>query len=608
MHDKTDETEAQRMARFRAQARQAPDAPGVYVMRSSDKTILYVGKAKILKNRLLSYFSGKKDIKTRHLVSRIDEIEWTLAGSEYDALLLENNLIKEHKPKYNISLKDGRTYPSIRITKEEYPRVFRTRRIISDGSEYFGPFPSAETIDTYLELIKELFPLRRCATMRKRESPCMYYHIGRCPGPCAGKISHEAYMDRIRHIRKLLAGETDELLADLRSRMDFAASEFRFEEAARLRDAIRAVEQFVGRSKVQDFDPAARDYIAWHSEGELISFVLFSMRDGRMVGRDSFMNPLYSTEEEALQSFLMGYYDEGRMPPPLIYLKKTGGTGAVRQYFRKNMNTRTVFLMPREPRHAAVINLCTQNAKEEIIKRRREIGDAQALLELKKVLGLSSLPLRIEGFDIAHLSGKNTVASLISFKNGLPDKKNYRHFRIRSLAGGIDDFAAMREAVARRYTRLVNEESELPDLVLVDGGAGQVSAAKEILDELGLDCDIAGLAKKNEEVYRPDGKEPLVLPKDSSALRVLVAIRDETHRFATGLSQKLRNQDLRFSVLESVSGIGKVKAKALMKTFGSLEGIAHAPLESISKAAKISIETARLVQAKALSPPGDFRD
>jgi excinuclease ABC subunit C len=608
MDDEAVRTEALRLAQFRALARQAPQAPGVYVMRSSDGTILYVGKAKILKNRLLSYFSGKKDIKTRHLVSRIDGIEWTLAGSEYEALLLENNLIKEHKPKYNISLKDGRTYPSIRITKEEYPRVFRTRRIISDGSEYFGPFPSAETIDTYLELIKELFPLRRCATMRKRETPCMYFHIGRCPGPCAGKISHEAYMDRIRGIRKLLTGETDELLADLKSRMDAAAKEFRFEEAARMRDAIRAVEQFVGRSKVQDFDPAARDYISWHSEGDLISFVVFSMREGRMVGRDSYMNPLFPPEDQAIQSFLLEYYDKTRTPPPSIYLKKTRGTGAVRQYFRKNLDARTAFLMPKEPKHAAVINLCTQNAKEEIIKRRREVGDSQALLELRNSLGLSSIPLRIEGFDIAHLSGKNTVASLVSFKNGLPDKKNYRYFKIRSLGGAIDDFAAMREAVGRRYTRLVNEEAELPDLVLVDGGAGQVSAAKEILDALGLDCDIAGLAKKNEEVYMPDKPEPLVLPKDSSALRVLVAIRDETHRFATRLSQKLRNKDLRFSVLESVDGIGEAKAKALMKALGSLEGIAHAPLESISKAAKVSMETARNIQARVLSSPGDFRE
>jgi len=596
--------QAEKNARFRAFVRQAPESPGVYIMRDDSGTIIYVGKAKILRNRLLSYFSGKKDIKTRHLVSRVANIEWLLAGSEYDALLIENNLIKEHSPKYNISLKDGKTYPSIRITNEEFPRIFRTRRIINDGSEYFGPFPSAETIDIYLELIKRLFPLRRCVVMRKRESPCMYYHIGRCPGPCAGKITREAYLERVSQIRKLLSGETAELLADLRTRMDEAAQAFRFEEAARLRDAIKAVDQFVGRSNAQDFDPAARDYIAWHCDGDLASFIVFSMREGRLKGRDSFMSPLYDTEEEALQTFLASYYSPDRLPPPQIYLMKAAGTKPVSEYFRKKLGAKTRFLLPRETRHAASMNLAVQNAKEELIKKRREIGDTQALVELRSVLGLASIPMRIEGFDIAHLAGKHTVSSLISFRNGVPDKKNYRYFRIKSLGGAIDDFASIREAVARRYTRLINEEAELPDLILIDGGAGQVSAAKGILDELGLDCDLAGLAKKNEEVYLPDRLEPIILPKDSPALRVLVAIRDETHRFATGLSKKLRSQDLRFSVLETVEGIGEARSKKLMKAFGSLGAIAVADTEAVAKAAGVSLETALAVKDKAIMAYG----
>ena len=591
--------ESEKNARFRALVRQAPESPGVYIMRDKDGLIIYVGKAKILKNRLLSYFSGKKEIKTRHLVSRVANIEWLLAGSEYDALLIENNLIKEHSPKYNISLKDGKTYPSIRITHEEFPRIFRTRRIINDGSEYFGPFPSAETIDIYLELIKQLFPLRRCAVMRKRETPCMYYHIGRCPGPCAGKITREAYMERVGQIRKLLSGETSELLADLRARMEEASLAFRFEEAARLRDSIKAVDQFVGRSNVQDFDPAARDYLAWHCDGDLVSFIVFTMREGKLKGRDSFISALYASEEEAIQTFLTTYYSQDRIPPPAVYLMKTTETTPVVEYFRKELGAKTRFLIPRESRHAASMNLAVQNAKEELIKKRREIGDTQALVELRSVLGLASIPMRIEGFDIAHLAGKHTVASLISFKNGIPDKKNYRYFRIRSLEGAIDDFASIREAVARRYTRLINEEAELPDLILIDGGAGQVSTAKEILDQLGLDCDLAGLAKKNEEIYLPDRLSPIVLPKDSPALRVLVAIRDETHRFATGLSKKLRSEDLRFSVLQTVEGIGEARAKILMKTFGSLGAIAIAEAEAIAKVAKISLATALLVKEKA---------
>ncbi len=590
---------AERNAKFRAFVRQAPESPGVYLMRDESGKIIYIGKAKILRNRLLSYFSGRKDLKTRHLVSRIATIEWLLAGSEYDALLIENNLIKEHTPKYNINLKDGRTYPSIRITNEEFPRVFRTRRIVNDGSEYFGPFPSAETIDIYLELIKTLFPLRRCITMRKRESPCMYYHIGRCPGPCAGKISREAYQERIAQIRKLLSGGTAELLADLKKDMEVASADYRFEEAASLRDAMRAVELFEGRSNVQDFDPAARDYIAWQIEGDLAAFIVFSMRDGKLKGRDNFITPMYSDEEEALQSFLTTYYSAARLPPPTVYLMKPVPTKPVTEYFRKLLGAKVKFSLPREQRHAASMNLAVQNAKEEMIKKRREIGDTQALVELRSALGLSALPHRIEGFDIAHLAGKHTVASLISFRNGVPDKKNYRYFRIRSLEGAIDDFASVREAVARRYTRLVNEEGELPDLILIDGGAGQVSAAKEILDTLGLDCDLAGLAKKNEEVWLPERLAPVVLPKDSAALRVLVAIRDETHRFATGLSKRLRGQDLRFSVLKAVEGIGDVRAKKLMKAFGSLGAIAQAAPEAIAKEGGISLETALAVKEKA---------
>ena len=597
-------TETERIARFRVLVRQAPESPGVYVMRDQAGTIIYVGKAKILKNRLLSYFSGRKDVKTRHLVSRVESIEWILAGSEYDALLIENNLIKEHNPKYNINLKDGKTYPSIRITAEEYPRVFRTRRIIDDGSEYYGPFPSAETIDIYLELIKRLFPLRRCAIMRKRESPCMYYHIGRCPGPCAGKISREDYMARVGQVRKLLSGETAELAADLKTKMEEAAQAFRFEEAARLRDAVRAVEQFVGRSNAQDFDTSARDYLAWHWDGDLISFVVFSMREGKLKGRDSFVSPLYSDEPEALQNFLTTYYGAERLPPPSIFVMKKLETRTLVKYFKTELGVKVRLLSPKEQRHAASMNLAAQNAREELIKRRRELGDRNALLELKAALGLSALPVRIEGFDIAQLAGKNTVASLVSFKNGIPDKKNYRYFRIRSLKGMVDDFGAIREAVARRYTRLINEEAELPDLILVDGGAGQVSAAGEVLREIGLDCDLAGLAKKNEELYLPDRLAPIVLPKDSPALRVLVAVRDETHRFATGLSRKLREKDLRFSALSSIKGIGEAKSKKLIKAYGSMEKIAVADIASLAKTAGISQETALQVKEKAIAVYG----
>ena len=593
-----------RTARLRALVRQAPLEPGVYLMKDDEGTIIYVGKAKVLRNRLTSYFTGRKEAKTRHLVARIAEIEWIIAGSEYEALLLENTLIKKHAPRYNINLKDGKTYPSIRVTAEEFPRVFRTRRIIRDGSVYFGPFPSADIIDTYLDLIKRLFPLRRCAVMKKRESPCMYYHIGRCPGPCAGKISIQDYAVRVEEVKKLLAGETEALLAQLRGEMAAASLALKFEEAARLRDAVQAIELFAGRSSAVDFDPEARDYVAWAADGELVDYVVFQMREGRLAGRDLFRSKLYASEEEALPGFLMGYYGAERLPPPRIFVMKEAELALVAEYFERELAQRVEFALPAERRHEVAMNLAAQNAVEDLAKRRRELGDAAALEELRRELGLGAAPARIEGFDIAQLGGKHTVASLVTFRNGIPDKKGYRHFKIKSLEGAIDDFGAIREAVARRYTRLVNEEAELPDLVLVDGGAGQVSAAKEILDGLGVDCDLAGLAKREEEVYLPGRPDPVVLPLDSPALRVLVAVRDETHRFATGLNQKLRAADLKFGLLEAVEGVGAARARRLMRVFGSLDLMAEAPAESIAKAGGMGIEVAQRVKA-ALESRGD---
>jgi excinuclease ABC subunit C len=297
----------------------------------------------------------------------------------------------------------------------------------------------------------------------------------------------------------------------------------------------------------------------------------------------------------------MGYYNQDRLPPPRVFVQKPVeegqvGLDLVAQYFAKELKTETSFELPTERRHEVAMNLAAQNAVEDIAKRRRETGDIPALEELRNGLGLTSLPLRIEGFDIAQLGGKHTVASLVSFKNGVADKKNYRYFKIRSLEGAIDDFGAVREAVARRYTRLINEGIELPDLILIDGGAGQVSAAKEILDSLGVDSDLAGLAKQNEEIYLPGRSEPIVLPKDSPALRVLVAVRDETHRFATGLNQRLRASDLRFGVLEDIAGVGPARARRLLRVFGSIEVLEAASIEGLASAGGMSPELARRVK------------
>jgi excinuclease ABC subunit C len=588
----------------------APTEPGVYIMKDSNGQIIYVGKAKSLKNRLKSYFSGEKDIKTATLLRHVRAIETIIVASEYEALLLENTLIKQHSPKYNINLKDGKTYPVIRITHEDFPRVFRTRRIIQDNSLYYGPFPNVQGVDAMLELIDKIFPLRKCRTIKKK-GPCMYYHIGRCMAPCCGKINVEEYSLHVQRVQKLLSGDTDALIVDLTVQMHEAAKALQFEQAARLRNTIKAIENLTGEdSAVEDHNPEDRDYIAWAAEGVLATFTVFSMRGGKMTGRNLFRARSAADEWESLEIFITSYYDNSRPPPPRIFLQnlilKHGGTADIEStahilkgWFKEKFDFEPELLTPAEKHHEAILAMARQNAAEDLRKRLKERGAGPALDELARVLNLQTRPERIEGFDIAQLDGKHPVASLISFKNGVPDRKNYRYFKLRSVIGIVDDFAAMREAVRRRYSRLIREGRELPDLILVDGGIGQVNAARGVLDDLGVDCGLVGLAKREEELWLADAKEPIALSRQSEALKVLQFVRDECHRFATGLNQRLRSKELFFPVLESVEGIGPKRAAAIMKAYETIANIAAADPLEIAERCKISEGSARAVRAVA---------
>jgi excinuclease ABC subunit C len=585
----------------------APSEPGVYIMKDLSGQIIYVGKAKSLKNRLKSYFSGEKDIKTSTLLRHINSIETIIVSSEYEALLLENTLIKQHSPKYNINLKDGKTYPVIRITHEDFPRIFRTRRIISDNSLYYGPFPNVQGIDVMLELIDKLFPLRKCKTIRKK-GPCIYYHIRRCMAPCCGKINIEDYSLHVQRVQKLLSGETDSLIIDLTSQMHDAARALQFEKAAQLRNTIRAIENLAGEdSSVVDLNPEDRDYIAWDAEGMLATFTVFSMRGGKMTGRELFRARSAADEWESLEIFITSYYDSVRPPPPKIFLQTFCSDSTTREndfelllgWFREKFGYEPELLAATEKHHAAILAMARQNAAEDVRKRLKERGAGPALDELARALNLQTRPERIEGFDIAQLDGKHPVASLISFKNGIPDRKNYRYFKLRTVIGIVDDFAAMREVVQRRYSRLIREGKELPDLILVDGGIGQVNAAKGVLDDLGADCGLVGLAKREEELWLPAAKEPLVLSRQSEALKILQHVRDECHRFATGLNQRLRSKDLFFPILESVEGIGPKRAAAIMKAYESIDNIAAADLQEMAERCRISENAARAVRAVA---------
>lgn len=666
----------------------APKTSGVYLWRDEKDIVIYVGKAKSLKNRLSSYFASKRDIKTRILVSRARRIEYIQTDNEYEALLLENNLIKKYKPRYNINLKDGKTYPVLKITNERYPRLYRTRRIQNDGARYFGPFPNVPAVDDFLSLIKRTYTLRQCKRLKKRE-PCLYFHIGRCSAPCADKISETDYRKDIDEIALLLEGDLKKPLAELTEKMKAAAAAREFEKAARIRDGMQAVRALRGQNSVEDMDPEARDYIGWAAEGALITFTVFKMRGGKVVGRDLYRTESLKDEAEVLPEFLIAYYTDPKQIPPHIFVCAGQEYELAEQWFADRLGVKvTITAIPLEDRkqasatdtesltavnehsynidnteaavaektpvygavtpdeadtvpvsgsasepevskqtaatsntagrseipersaadrlppsvlrrHKAALAMAQFNAKEDAARRVKELGDFPALEELQKILSLDRPPHRIEGFDIAHLHGKYTVASLISFKDGNPDKKNYRIFRLRTTDGIIDDYASMREAVARRYTRLLNEAAELPDLIMIDGGIGQVNAAKAVLDALELDIPLVGLAEKNEELYRPHINKPIVLPRRSAALRVLQRVRDETHRFANTRNNRLRSKEELHLQFEQLPHIGEKRAARLLRSFSSIEKLAAASVEAAAAAARITPTQAEEVIAAA---------
>ena len=588
-------------------ALKAPLSSGVYLWRNPENTVIYVGKAKNLKNRLSSYFSGRKDVKTRLLISHAASIEYITTTNEYEALLLENNLIKKYNPRYNINLKDGKSYPVLRITNEDFPRIFKTRRISQDGSKYFGPYPDVNALDTFIETIFKLYPVRRCRTFRKRETPCLYYHMNQCKAPCCKKISKQSYNEFFGEITTLLEGKGEETTAKLTKQMKDAAKELNFEKAARLRDGIKALMVLQNQNVVESFDSEDRDYIAYNREGELISFTVLKIRQGKLIGRNNFRCTSLNEDEELLGEFMNAYYTDSTHIPPYIYVPTQNGLEIVSKWLEETFDSSSQIILVDDSiqnaaRHKAAMNMAFQNAREDIIRRLRERGDTPALEELKTLLDLDNLPLRIEGFDIAHIGGKFPVASLISFYNGNPDKKNYRYFRLKTTDGIIDDFASMKEAVSRRYTRLLNEQQDLPDLILIDGGIGQVNAAEGILQSLDLDIPIIGLAEKNEEIYLPGNSTPLILPRRSDALRLLQRVRDETHRFATSKNQKLRTKENTESPLLQIPNIGEKRALLLQKEFTTLENLCNQEESKVAQLLHIKADEATdiLLNAKNL--------
>lgn len=573
-----------------------PDKPGVYIMKNRSNAIIYVGKAKSLKKRVGSYFSKHVDRKTEFLLRKVHSIEPIITENEYEALLLENTLIKEHQPHYNINLKDGKTYPMIRVTNEEYPRVFRTRRLIQDGSDYYGPYTDVSSIDLYLDLIEKLFPLRKCkGKLKKRNHPCLYYHIDRCSAPCCGKIDKTEYLELVEKVKKLLVGETGEIIGELHQKMQEATEKLEYEKAAGYRDSIQAIRRAEESQRVVDFDPEIRDYIAYELREQLCTFTVFKMREGKLIGRDVFRTEVYGKEEEALQQFLMRYYSEIHTPPARIYTLTPFDIAPFKAFFKEKTERDVEIEFPSEGPDYSVLKMARENSIQDMENRFHKKRIRETLEGLKTILQLPTLPRRIEGFDISQLAGKYPVASMVSFHNGEPDKKNYRHFHMKSLRGAIDDYEAMREVVARRYTRVINENLERPNLILIDGGRGQVHAAFEILQTLGVeDIPVFGLAKQREEIVPVEG-DPIILDETSAARKLLQHVRDESHRFATTFHTKLRKKDVAFSRLEQIPGIGKQRSRSLLEQFGSISNIVSSTPEEIAEKCSLSKQLAEKV-------------
>lgn len=571
-------------------------------MKDMDDNVIYVGKAKNLKRRVSSYFLPNRDLKTTCLVEKIDHIDYIITGNEYEALVLENNLIKKYTPHYNILLKDGKSYPVIRITNEDFPRIFKTRRIIKDGSKYYGPYAKLGELNTYLDLVAKSFPLRLCSgPLSKRKEACLYYHIGRCSAPCINKISKEEYGKYIRACEDFLSGDDASLIKQVEKEMYDASKRLDFETAAKKRDILEALKGVQSNQMVQDWnDEESKDYVAIEMRSYLTTISIMQFRNGSLIGKALYRSESLGDETETLFSFIVQYYSDGESLPHEIYVSHEIDASLIERFFDENYSHRVKVLLPRDGKHYRILRLAQENATRDIEKRLKETDNTPALEILRKELSLERLPRHIEGFDIAQLSGKYTVASLIVFRDGNPSRSEYRHFSIKSLEGKIDDFESMREAVSRRYSRLLAENAELPDLLMIDGGKGQVNAVVEILEALGIAdrIPVIGLAKEHEELVPPRDGETIRLPHSNEGLRVLIAVRDECHRFATSFNQRMRSKEASFSLLESIEGMGKKRSERVMKAFGSVERILSLSPEELSKGASIPLDVARRILHK----------
>ena len=568
-----------------------PLVPGVYLMKDETDHILYVGKAKSLKKRVKSYFRNDLDPKTRAMMKQFHHLEYMVTDTEKEALILESNLIKKHMPRYNIRLKDDKRYPYIKVTNEIFPRVLITRRVLDDGSYYYGPFPEATALRRLIKFLKALFKVRDCKNM---DGPCLNYQIDLCNAPCDNKITEEEYKKLVDNVSYFFEGKYDEIMDTLKSEMEQAALNHEYEKAAVFRDQLNSVENVLEKQKMEFTRSLDHDVVASASDNEMACVVVFSVREGKIIGKDDFLmsGAENTSEERIISAFLKQYYTGPRhVPVKIIIPKEVEDKKLIEVWLSEKRESKVSIEVPTEGVEYRLVRMVSKNASI-ILNHQKEVKGA--LLDLKKYLGIPRIPKRIEAFDISNISGKMAVGSMVVFENGAPKKNKYRRYKIQS--EGPDDYAMMREMLERRYTGQLDEKSHSPDLVLVDGGKGQLNVATEIFKSLGVfDIPVIGLAKEFEHVFIPQTPSPLILPRESEALLLLQRIRDEAHRFAINYHKTLRSKEFEKSRLDAISGVGNKRKINLLKHFGDISKIKNASVNDIANVDGISKKLAQKI-------------
>ncbi|MFK4877994.1 excinuclease ABC subunit UvrC [Lactococcus petauri] len=561
-----------------------PDSPGCYLHKDKNGTVIYVGKAKNLKNRVRSYFHGSHNTKTELLVSEIEDLEWIVVESNIESLVLEINLIQRYKPKYNIMLKDDKYYPFLMITNEKYPRLMITRRVKKDGAMYFGPYPDVKAANEVKRLLDRIFPFRKCGLHEKKV--CFYYHIHQCLCPVVNHVDPQVYKDMAQEVKHFLTGDDKKIINELKARMFAASEKMEFEQAAEYRDVINSIGTLRTKQRVMNHDLKDRDVFGYYVDKGWMCVQVFFVRQGKMIQRDVNMFPYYNDAEDDFLTYIGQFYQEAEHMVPKEILVPSGiDVEAV------EVVTQTKVLKPSRGEKKQLVAMATKNARTQLQLKfdllEKDLIKTQGAIEnLGKILNIPT-PVRIESFDNSNIMGTSPVSAMVVFINGKPSKKDYRKYKIKTVEGA-DDYASMREVITRRYSRAMREGTALPDLIAMDGGAGQVNAAKAILQEIGLDIPVAGMAKNDKhqtsELLFGDPLEVVPLSRQSQEFFLLQRIQDEVHRFAITFHRQVRGKNTFSSKLDGITGLGPKRKQKLMTTFKSLKAISEADVAQVAEA------------------------